>query len=195
MFRRTSDQSASSKNLPVDGEPKGPGAKGRPTPSRREAEAATRERAKAGMDKKAAQKLLRQRRTESNAQMRKGMRSGDERFLPARDKGAVRGFTRNFIDSRVSIAEFLLPLLVVIMVLQYSGNAQLMRFSNALWTTTILLVAVDTIWLIFRLKKALRAKFPDESLKGVTFYAITRVLQLRWLRMPKPKVKVGGAPR
>ena len=42
---------------------------------------------------------------------------------------------------------------------------------------------------------ALRAKFPDESLKGTTFYTIMRVLQLRWLRMPKPRVKVGGAPR
>ena len=147
------------------------------------------------MDKKAAQKLLRQRRSESNAQMRQGMRSGDERYLPQRDKGPVRQFTRNFIDARLSIAEFLLPLLVVIMVLQYSGNSQLTAFSNALWTTTILLVAVDTVWLVTRLKKALRKKFPEEPLKGVTFYAITRVLQLRWLRMPKAKVKVGGAPR
>ncbi len=199
MFRRTSDraadQTASSHPHAVEGEAKGPGAKGRPTPSRKEAEAAARQRAKVGMDKKAAQKLLRERRTESNAQMRKGMRSGEERFLPQRDKGPVRRFTRNFIDARVSIAEFLLPLLVVIMALQYSGSTQLTAFSNALWTTTILLVAVDTVWLVSRLKRALRAKFPDESLKGVTFYAITRVLQLRWLRMPKPQVKIGGAPR
>ncbi len=198
MFRRTSAQSADKSTRAqghADLEAKGPGAKGRPTPSRREAEAAARERAKVGMDKKAAQKLLRERRSESNAQMRKGMRTGDERFLPQRDKGPVRRFVRNYIDGRLSIAEFLLPLLIVIMVLQYSGSGQLMAFSNALWTTTILLVAVDTIWLVTRLKKALRAKFPDEPLKGVTFYAITRVLQLRWLRMPKPRVKVGGAPR
>ena len=36
--------------------------KGRPTPSRKEAEAAARERARAGMDKKAAAKLLREKR-------------------------------------------------------------------------------------------------------------------------------------
>ena len=198
MFRRTSAQAANKSTAargPAEPEGKGPGAKGRPTPSRREAEAAARERAKVGMDKKAAQKLLRERRTESNAQMRKGMRTGDERFLPQRDKGPVRRFIRNYIDGRLSIAEFLLPLLIVIMVLQYSGSSQLTAFSNALWTTTILLVAVDTVWLVTRLKKALRTKFPDEPLKGVTFYAITRVLQLRWLRMPKPQVKVGGAPR
>jgi len=192
VFRRT-DKTVTS--TPVAPEDKGPGAKGRPTPSRKEAEAAARERAKAGMDKKAAQKLLRERRAESNAKMREGMRTGDERYLPARDKGPVKRFIRDWVDSRVSIAEFLLPLLVVIMVLQYSGSATLVGFGTNLWAVTLMLVAVDTVWLLFRLKRALREKFPDESMKGTTFYTMLRVLQLRWLRMPKPRVKVGGKPR
>ena len=66
MFRRTSKADAQPASL----DPKVPGAKGRPTPTRKEAEAAARERAKAGMDKKAAQKLLRERRGEANAKMR-----------------------------------------------------------------------------------------------------------------------------
>ena len=45
------------------------------------------------------------------------------------------------------------------------------------------------------LKRTLRDKFPDESTKGTTFYSVLRLMQLRWLRMPKPKVKLGGAPR
>lgn len=192
MFRRTSKSDA----LATDtSDVKGPGAKGRPTPSRREAEAARRERAKAPLDKKAAQRVMRERRAEQNAKVRQGIRSGDERYLPARDQGPVKRFVRDFIDSRVSIAEFLLPLLVVIMVMQYSGSEQLIGFSNVLWSTTLLVVTLDTLWLVFRLKRALRSQFPDESLRGTTFYAILRLLQLRWLRMPKPKVKVGGAPR
>jgi hypothetical protein len=147
------------------------------------------------MDKKAARKLTRERRADANAKARQGMRSGDERYLPKKDQGPVKRFIRDFVDARISIAEFLLPLLIVIMVLQYSGNERLLRFSNALWTTTILVVALDTVWLLFRVKRGLREKFPDESLKGTTFYTILRVLQLRWLRMPKPRVKVGGAPR
>jgi hypothetical protein len=147
------------------------------------------------MDKKAAKKVLRERRLESNAKVREGMRTGDERYLPERDKGPVKRFIRDYIDSRVSIAEFLLPLLLVIMVLQYSGAKQLVAFSNALWTTTLLLVAIDTVWLNFRLKRALRAKFPEEDLRGTTFYSMLRVMQLRWLRMPKPRVKVGGKPK
>ena len=70
------------------------------------------------------------------------MRSGDERYLPKRDQGPLKRFIRDFVDARVSIAEFLLPLLIVIMVLQYSGNDSLRGFSNALWTTTLLVVAL-----------------------------------------------------
>ncbi len=191
MFRRTSKE----ETAPPSDHDKGPGAKGRPTPTRKEAEAARRERAKAGMDKKAAAKLLRERRAQSNAKLREGMRSGDERYLPKRDQGPIKRFIRNYVDARISVAEFLLPLLVAIMVLQYSGNAQLLKFSTILWEVTIVMVALDTIWLLVRLKRAMRAKFPDESLKGTTFYTVTRALQLRPLRMPKPKVKIGGAPK
>ena len=193
MFRRTSKQDEVLP--PTHSEGKGPGAKGRPTPTRREAEAAARERSKTVMDKKTAKKVLRERQSVSNAKVREGMRRGDERYLPARDQGPVKRFVRDYIDSRFSVAEFLLPLLVVIMVMQYSGQRSLVAFSNVLWTTTLLLVALDTVWLVLRLKKQLRQRFPDEPMKGVNFYAILRVMQLRVLRMPKPKVKLGGAPK
>jgi len=190
VFRRsTKDETP----LPTH-EEKGPGAKGRPTPTRKEAEAAARERARAVKDKKAAAKLQRQRRAKQSAKMREGMRTGDERYLPARDKGPVKRFVRDFIDARISFAEFLLPLLVTIMVLQYSGNDRLSDVGIFLWNATILLVALDTAWMLFRLKRAVRKVLPDESHRGVTFYAMLRVLQLRWLRMPKPRVKIGGAP-
>ncbi len=192
MFRRTDKAETTQPLPPVD---KGPGAKGRPTPSRKEAEAAARERAKGTMDKKAAQKVLRERRADSNAKMRQGMRSGEERYLPTRDKGPVRRFIRNYVDARISVAEFLLPLLLLIMAMQYSGVRDLVRFSASLWTVTLFLVALDSLWLMFRLKRALRAEFPDESLKGTTFYTLLRALQLRWLRMPKPQVRIGGKPR
>jgi hypothetical protein len=191
VFRRTKTDSSSTETS----ENRGPGAKGHPTPSRKEAEAARRQRAKAPMDKKAAQKVLRERRAASNSKMREGMRTGDERYLPARDKGPVKRFIRDFVDARLSIAEFLLPLLIVIMVLQYSGSKQMIAFGSTLMSVTLLVVLVDTTWLMFRLKRRLREKFPDESLRGTNFYTIMRTIQLRWLRMPKPKVKVGGAPR
>lgn len=185
MFRRTKP----AESTPVI-EPK-PGGKGRPTPSRREAEAARKARAKGAANKKEAAKLLRERRMEQNAKMREAMKSGEERYLPARDQGRVRRFIRDRVDSRLSMAEFLLPLLVIIMILTYTGNESLNRFGQSLWMVTILLVTVDTLMLVFRLKRDLKQRFPEESHKGAVFYAILRAMQVRFLRMPKPNVKLG----
>lgn len=185
MFRRSkSDTAAPDSAVPGDRE----GGKGRPTPTRREAEAAARERARAGRDKKSTRKLQREQRAKQSTRMRQGLRSGDERYLPARDQGPVRRFIRDYIDARLSMAEFLLPLLVVVMVSQ--GFAP--TFANGLWSATILLVVLDTVLLVWRLKKQLRQRFPDKSTKGTTFYALMRALQLRFLRLPKPQVKLGA---
>jgi hypothetical protein len=191
VFRRTSKSDAAA-SVATD---KGPGAKGRPTPTRKEAEAAARQRAKATMDKKAAQRLLRERRTEQNAKMREGMRTGDERYLPQRDKGPVKRFIRDFVDSRLTVVEFLLPLLLVIWVMQAAGGSSMVRFSNALWATTILVVAVDTIWLLVRLRRSISREFPEASLRGTTRYTLMRVIQVRPLRQPKPRVRIGGKPK
>jgi len=186
LFRRTKSEDTATETDAVKD-----GGKGRPTPTRREAEAAAKLRAKLGQDKKQASKQLRARRGEQNAKMRQGMKAGDEKYLPARDQGVVRRFIRDRIDSRLCMAEFLLPLLLIIMVLQYSGEPSLMRFSNGLWSATILLVGVDTIFLLWKVKRELKQRFPDESTKGATLYAILRSLQLRFMRMPKSKVKLG----
>jgi hypothetical protein len=170
------------------------GGKGRPTPTRREAEAAARSRAKVPTSKKEAAKLLRQRRAEENAKMRQGIKAGDERYLPARDQGKVRRFVRDFVDSRLCMAEFLLPALLVIMVLTYSGNPTLQGYGNGLWTAIILLVIVDTGYLIWRIKREVRTRFPDETPKRLGFYAILRTMQLRFMRMPKANLKLGQKP-
>jgi len=190
LFRRTEKPAQPAPSTTGDAA----SGKGRPTPTRKEAEAAARERARAGMDKKAAQKLLRERRTESNKKMREGLRSGEEKYLPARDQGPVRRFVRDWVDARVSVAEFLLPLLVTIMILQATGSDQLVQLSSGLWAATILLLVVDTLWIRFRLRRDLKAKFPEENLKGTTFYALVRILQLRFMRLPKPNVKIGQKP-
>jgi hypothetical protein len=192
LFRRTEKPAEPAPSTTADGIPTG---KGRPTPTRKEAQAAARERARAGMDKKAAQKQLREKRTAANRRMREGLKTGEEKYLPARDQGPVRRFVRNWVDSRISVAEFLLPLLLLIMVLQASGSSRLTQLSSQLWAVTILLLLVDTVWIRFRLHRDLKTRFPDESLKGTTFYALVRMLQLRFMRLPKPTVKIGGKPR
>ncbi len=187
MFRRTKPEDSGTTPAPVTKE----AGKGRPTPSRREAEAAAKARAKGPANRKEAARLLRERRAQDNARMRQGMKTGDDRYLPARDQGKVRKFVRDRVDSRLCMAEFLLPLLLVIMVMQYSGNPTLVTFSSGLWSAMILLLIVDTLLLVFRLKREMKQRFPDESTKGAVFYGILRSMQLRFLRMPKRQVKLG----
>lgn len=180
VFRRTAKQQPE----PVQVEK--PGGKGRPTPSRKEAQAAAKERARMGMDKKSAQKVLRERRAQDNQKVREGMRSGDQRYLMERDKGPVRAFVRDYVDTRISFMEYLLPVLVLIMALQFAGQQQL---SSTLWSATILLLALEVAWLLTRLAKELRTRFPEEDTRGWRFYALMRAIQLRPLRMPKPRLK------
>ncbi len=170
--------------------PEKEGGKGRATPTRRQAEAAARERARGGADKKAAQKLLRERRTSDNQKAREGMKVGDERYLMPRDKGPEKKFIRDFVDVRRSFMEFLLPVLVVIMALGFTPVAALKSFSSGLWGASVLLLVVDAALLMFRLGKELKRRFPDEAVRGWRFYAFMRAIQLRPLRMPKPRLKV-----
>ena len=192
MFRRTEKSAASAEPSAAETTTSG---KGRPTPTRKEAEAAARERARAGIDKKAAQKVLRERRADTNRKMREGMKAGDEKFLPARDQGPVRRFIRDWVDSRISVAEFLLPLLLAILFMSSIGSKTLQSWSSGVWAATIMLLLVDTIWIRFRLRRDLKARFPEENLRGSTFYAFVRMLQLRFMRLPKPQVKIGQRPR
>jgi TRAP-type uncharacterized transport system fused permease subunit len=180
VFRRTAKQQPE----PVQVEK--PGGKGRPTPTRKEAQAAAKERARMGMDKKSAQKVLRERRAQDNQKVREGMRTGDQRYLMERDKGPVRAFVRDYVDTRISFMEYLLPVLVLIMALQFAGQREL---SSTLWSATILLLVLEVAWLLSRLSKEIRSRFPEENTRGWRFYALMRAIQLRPLRMPKPRLK------
>jgi hypothetical protein len=164
------------------------GGKGRATPTRAQAQAAARARAKGAMDKKQAARVARERRNASSAKAREGMKSGDERYLTGRDKGPVRRFVRDFIDARLCMAELMLPLLLVILVTSTFAPS----LSNSLWGATILVVALDTVLLVFRLRRELPRRFPNQSTRGAVGYGLLRSLQLRWIRLPKPQVKLGN---
>lgn len=164
--------------------------KGRPTPTRREAEAAAKARAKALLDPKASRKQQRQFQVEKSRNIRQAMKAGDERYLPARDKGPVRRFIRDYVDARLSVAEFAMPLLVASLIASVSGYYEI---GNGIINATLLLVVVDSAILRFRMRRELSRRFPDESLKRTTWYAFMRALQLRFMRLPKPNVKLGQA--
>ncbi|HEX5088809.1 MAG TPA: DUF3043 domain-containing protein [Nocardioides sp.] len=186
MFRRTRQEVATP---PVE-EARSSG-KGRPTPTRKEAEAAAKARAKPPRTRREIAAAQRSTRNESSSRVRQGMRAGEEKYLLPRDKGPVRRFIRDFVDSRFSFIELIIPLLVVTMVFGYSGNDTLRSIGNSVLFGSVLLVGLDLFVLRFRIRKQLAERFPSEPTKGTTYYAVTRAMQMRFMRLPKPKVKIG----
>jgi hypothetical protein len=185
VFRRTKSETTAPQVVTK------PDGKGRPTPSRREAEAAARARAKVPRDRKEQARAQRAARNESSQSVRAAMKAGDERYYLPRDQGPVRRFIRDLVDSRFSFIELMIPLLIVTMVLGYSGNERLAQIGNTILMGTILLVVLDMFMLRRKLRRELTRRFPDEPLKGTTYYAITRALQMKFMRLPKSKVKIG----
>jgi hypothetical protein len=168
--------------------------KGRPTPKRSEAQTQRRSVAQTPSTRKEASKQQRDERRAQMERQRQALASGDERYLPARDKGKVRRFARDFVDSRFCIAEFFLPMAVIILVLSVVPVASLKNVALLLWLVIIVMIVIDSIGIAIRLKKQLNTRFPDEPKKGAIPYALMRTLQMRRLRLPKPQVKRGERP-
>ncbi|MGX1094019.1 hypothetical protein RKD47_004700 [Streptomyces albogriseolus] len=168
--------------------------KGRPTPKRSAAQSQRRSVANTTMSRKEAAKRQREERRAALERQRQALASGDERYLPARDKGPVRRFARDFVDSRFHIAEWFLPMAVVILVLSMVQVAQLQNIALLLWLVVIVMIVLDSVVTGFRLKKTLAERFPDENRRGAVAYALMRTLQMRRLRLPKPQVKRGERP-
>jgi len=187
LFRRTKQPADAS----VAPEPPKPGGKGRPTPTRKEAEAAARARAKPPRTRKERAARQREARAESSRKVRAAMKSGDERYYMPRDKGPVRRFVRDFVDVRFSFVELMIPVMILVLVLGYSGRTSLMQTGNTIMLGMLLLVVVDLVWLRFRLRRELARRFPDMSTKGTTYYAISRAMQMRFMRLPKSQVRIG----
>lgn len=192
MFRRrnsaeTGDQQAQ----PTAGHETGQGGKGRPTPTRKQAEAARRQRVKPTLDRRTAARREREARRAHAAKVRQALQTGDEANYTGRDRGPVRAFVRNYIDSRRTVAEYFLPLLVIILVLSFFPNRTAALLSAAVWLATMVLVAVDLTLLGVRLKREIRRRFPDDEGRGHVLYGIVRATQMRRFRLPKPKVKPG----
>lgn len=190
--KAATDQTPVTASSPQSRDPQAP--KGRPTPKRSVAQSQRRSIANTPTTRKEASKRSREERRTALERQRQALASGDERYLPARDKGPVRRFARNYVDSRFHIAEFFLPMAVVILVLSMVRVPALQNVSLLLWLFVIVMIVVDSIVLVFRLKKELRTRFADEPKRGAVAYALMRTLQMRRLRLPKPQVKRGERP-
>jgi hypothetical protein len=134
-------------------------------------------------------------REQIRLRQREALKTGDERYLPLREQGPVRRFTRDYVDRRRNFAEYLLPFLVLLLVLfaVSSGFNSTVQTALTAFAYPFLIVGtvLDEIIMVRGLRKELKARFGPDEVKGSTSYAVLRSTQLRRFRLPKPQVARG----
>jgi hypothetical protein len=165
--------------------------KGRPTPKRREAEAKRPRRSLAPAVNKGDRKAIKAQQRKKREEMRGAYMRGEERALPNRDKGPARKFARNYVDARYSVAEFFMPLLMVVLLLSIIPSASIKVLATLFMYMVILISFIDGYLMGRKIKAHVAEKYPEEKLKGLAVYAWLRSTQIRRLRSPAPLVKRG----
>ena len=167
--------------------------KGRPTPTRREKEEA-RKRPLVSNDRAEARRRARADAQAQRDRARAGLAAGDERYLPMRDRGPQKRFVRDYVDARFSFGELLIPVMFLVIILTFIPTEAVQIFSiAALWAFFIVAIA-DVLLLGFLVRRKLKAKFGEDRVEKVRWYAAMRALQMRPMRLPKPQVKRGQFP-
>jgi len=179
------------------------GGKGRPTPKRRDAEAKRRGPApppprtqrEASRMARANQPSKDERRAAASLR-RERMAAGDDRYLLPRDRGPVKAYIRDVVDSRPHIMGLFMPLAVIVLVSVVLPFPEAQRYLSLFCLIALVTMVVEGLFLGFTVTRKARAKFPDVAVNplGTGWYAFTRASQIRKFRVPKPRVKRGENP-
>ena len=192
-----SEDVASSDQVPADD------GKGRPTPKRADARqprrnptsrtsrTAARGTRGASNDVSSSQ---RERNREERRRAYEALRGGDERFLPPLDAGPERRHARDYVDSRFTLGQALLPTILGVFVVGTFVPYRLVQ-SIASFAGLIALVAIvlDSMRHGRGATQAVEQRFPNSTIRGITSYAFLRAMLPRRFRRPPPKVARGGA--
>ncbi len=170
---------------------KSPQKKGRPTPKRKDAESARKVSSLAPARSK--EEKARQKSAARAARMaqREAYLRGDENALPMRDRGPLKKFVRNYVDSRRSIGEYFLPVIALVLIVSLVPIAAAAVIGVVLMYTVLFASVIDGILLGRKIKREVIARFPNESPKGLSMYGWLRSTQMRRMRAPKPGVSIG----
>jgi hypothetical protein len=167
-------------------------AKGRPTPKRSDAERRRRQPYSAPGDRKTAARQSRTRDRGERARKYDAMKRGEEWALAPRDKGSVKALARDYVDSRRRISEYYMYILLVLLVILLLKNTALDAIVYPLVLVLVVVMVIEGFFISRGVKKLAAQRYPGESTRGVTRYAIMRALQIRRFRMPSPRVGPGS---
>ena len=214
MFRRSSagatdgqaqgPQGTQTPEAPAKSKPAAQTGKGRPTPKRSTAEA-NRYRTitgatTSGRGRPTATDPKRKLTPEEKAKVREdrskqmqAMRRGEDWALGPRDRGPAKRLARDYVDSHRRPMEYYMYALIILIIALFAGksNSSLASYMQYFLIVIIVIIAVDGLLLRRSVVKAVHDRLPNESTRGLAFYAIMRGLQLRRFRTPAPRLKPG----
>jgi Protein of unknown function (DUF3043) len=164
--------------------------KGRPTPKRSEAER-RRRYSSTPADRKTAVRQSRTRGRADRVRKTEAMRRGEEWALPVKDKGPVKALARDYVDSRRRFSEFYMYGLGVLLVLLFFRSSVVQSYLPPVLLLMVLVMVVEGYLVGRKLTALATERYPGQSTRGLRMYAAMRSLQIRKLRFPKPRVKIG----
>jgi len=165
--------------------------KGRPTPKRSDAERRRRQPYNAPKDRKEAARVSRDRQRVDRGRRMEAVRRGEEWALPPRDRGPAKGLARDYVDSKRRVSEYYMYGLLVLLVLLFVPSLIVKSVVPLLVLAAVGVMAIEGFFIARRVKVLAAERMPGESTRGLGLYAAMRALQIRKLRMPKPRVKPG----
>lgn len=184
--------------------------KGRPTPKRNEAARARRPVAPAPMTTAEARKrrkemrgpklsreekkAMRAERRIEMSERRDRMMSGEEAYLLPRDKGPVRRYVRDVVDSRRNLLGLFMPsALFLIFVMLAVPSVEVQQLLSPAMLVLVVIMVIDGFILGRKVNRMVDEKFRDNTETGwrLGFYAASRASQLRRMRAPRPMVERG----
>jgi Protein of unknown function (DUF3043) len=182
--------------------------KGRPTPKRNQtrtrgpvapapmtaAEARKRRKATKRSQTKEERKADKLVRRAEMAERREKMMAGNDAYLLPRDKGPVRRYVRDLVDSRRNVLGLFMPAaLALVFVMLSLPSVQIQYYVQFVMLALVVIMVGDGLLIGRRVNKAVDAKFPDNTESGwkLGFYAASRASQLRRMRAPRPQVERG----
>ena len=193
-FLKQQSQQKHSANLMVMTEQTPNAKKGKPTPARKQQEAARKRplvAPKTPEARKAERAAMRERRLEAS----RGLANGDPKYLPKRDLGAQRSLLRDIVDSRfITAGEVLMVFMVVTLFFTYTSTklTPLTIFLSDAVLFLFVVYLLDTFLIQRRAKKIVSRKFGATNVeKGIWFYVAVRSMYPRFMRTPKAKVPRG----
>lgn len=182
------------------------GKKGRPTPKRKAAEAA-RIHPLVPADRKEAKRAARAARNARWDAEQRALLTGDEKHLPARDKGRARRFVRDYVDARHSFSEWVLAFMMAALIFLMAPSIfkdavseqmlmVLIYGSTILMYGSFIVTGIEAFLVWRAIKTQFAQKHPREDIpRGTGYYAFSRMIMPRRWRSPRPQVARGEFPK